>query len=51
MNNLIIIETKENLLKFLKDSKVLLSAEVLIGRNGVTKEKEEGDGKTPLRNL
>ena len=48
MDNLIIIDTKENLLKFVKNNKILLQTKVLIGKNGATYDKEEGDLKTPL---
>ena len=56
MSKVIIIDTKENssklnLIKILNDeegTKVLLAADVFIGRNGTTYYKKEGDGKTPL---
>lgn len=46
------IDTSENktILKLinLNNNEVLLSADVFIGHNGVTTDKSEGDGKTPL---
>ncbi|MBQ8299729.1 MAG: L,D-transpeptidase family protein [Clostridia bacterium] len=56
MKNVISIDTNENpaILKFVemssdeKINEIQLEAEAIIGRNGVTREKREGDGKTPL---
>ena len=52
MKNIIIVDTKENpaTLKFINgaNDEILLATNVLIGKNGVTSSKYEGDGKTPL---
>lgn len=49
MENTIIVDTNENpsKLKFTNE-KTSIETDVLIGRNGVTSSKKEGDGKTPL---
>ena len=49
MNNIIIVDTKENPSKFtfIKD-KIIFMTDALIGRNGSTLLKKEGDGKTPI---
>lgn len=48
MDNIIYVFTNENNEWMLKFPKYNIETKAYIGKNGVTKDKKEGDGKTPL---